>query len=71
MSTAPQPTRFQPPSPYMSVEDRARYAIDNPDVAHAPGDLREILAGLIQVVESMRLTIQREAMHMGGADARR
>ena len=37
------------PNPNMTIEERARFALDNPGVAHTPADLREIIAGLLDM----------------------
>lgn len=34
-------------SHHETIEQRARYAIEHPEVAHTPADLREIIAGLM------------------------
>ena len=43
------------PNPNMTIEQRARFALDNPSIAHTPADLREIIAGLLKGTSPIRL----------------
>ena len=42
------------PNPNMTIEERARFAIEHPEIAHTPADLREIIADLLKGTSPIR-----------------
>lgn len=52
-------------NPHQTIQERAQFALDHPDIQHSPADLREIIAGLLTERDDL-IEAGRELLASGG-----